>query len=75
MTTGFYLVLFILILIAEMGLLIYKIYRITQKFDKLYNYFIRSEKDLNNEKRMSLKGIPPMNGECPTKEELDNFNL
>lgn len=71
--TGFYLMLFTMILIAEIGVLIYEIYRITRKFNKLYNYFIRSEKDLIDTKKMSLKDIPPINGDCPTKEELDNF--
>lgn len=75
--TSLYLVIFALILIGEIGLLIYKIFKIIQKFDKFYDYMIRSEKDLPNGKikyNSLLKGLPPMNGECPTKEELENFN-
>lgn len=75
MTTSFFLVLFTLLLVAEIGILIYKIYQVIKKFDKLYDFFIRSEKDLPDGKipfNTVLKGIPPMNGECPTKEELDN---
>ena len=75
--TSFYLAIAILLLVAEMAILIYKTYQIAQKLNKLFNYFIRSEKDLPNGERISfsalMKGLPPTNGECPTKEELDSF--
>lgn len=74
MATSFYLILFAVILISEIGFIIYKIYKTTQKFDKLYNFFIRSEKDLVDGQKSRLDKIPPVNGECPTKEELENFN-
>lgn len=76
MTISFLLVVFVMILVAEIGILTFKIYQFTQKATKLYNYFIRSEKELNGDKILfsaESKGIPPVNGECPTKEELDNF--
>lgn len=70
------LVLLRLILIGLIGLLTFKIYQITKKFDKLYNYFIRSENDEVSKKinfGSFMKGLPPTNGECPTKEELDSL--
>lgn len=76
MATSFYLILFGLLLVLEIGVVIFRIYQILKKVDKLYDYFIRPEQYLNGE-RISFntlkKGLPPMNGECPTKEELDNF--
>lgn len=77
MEGGFYLTVFILFLLSIITIVIFKIYRFIQKFNEVYNYFIRSKKDLRNEKinfTMS-KGIPPINGECPTKEELENTNV
>jgi hypothetical protein len=77
MTTSFLLIIFILLLVAEIGIVIFKIYQILKKIDKLYDYFIRPEKYLNGERiefnTTNKKGLPPMNGECPTKEELENF--
>jgi hypothetical protein len=75
--TSLYLMIFALILIGEIGLLIYKIFKMIQKFEKLYDYFIRNEAELPEGKinfSSLMKGIPPTNGECPTKEELENFN-
>lgn len=76
--TSLYLMIFALILIGEIGLLIYKIFKMIRKFEKLYDYFIRDEKDLPEGKisfNSLMNGIiPPTNGECPTKEELENFN-
>lgn len=75
MTLTLVLILLRLILIGLIGLLTFKIYQITKKFDRLYDYFIRSDKDKGS--RVSflsfMKGLPPTNGECPTKEELDNM--
>lgn len=76
MTISFLLIIFVMILVAEIGILTFKIYQFTQKANKLYNYFIRSEQELNGD-RISFsaesKGLPPTNGECPTKEQLDEF--
>lgn len=47
------------------------------KFSKLYNYFIRSEKDKNSGMKFSINkeaGLPPINSECPTKEELERLD-
>lgn len=75
MTLTFFIVFFGLVLVALIGLLTHKIYQVTRKFDKLYNYFIRSEADIKNKPSFSsfMQGLPPTNGECPTKEELDNL--
>jgi hypothetical protein len=76
MTLTFLIVFFGLILVALIGLLTHRIHQVTKKFDKLYNYFIRSENDLDNKISFSsfMKGLPPTNGECPTKEELDSLD-
>lgn len=74
---SFYLMIFALILVGEIGLLLYQIFKMIKKFEKLYDYFIRDEDKLPNGKinfSSLLRGIPPTNGECPTKEELENFN-
>lgn len=76
MTTSLLLVIFVMILVAQIGILTYKIYQFTQKASKLYDYFIRSKTDLRGDKikfSAESKEIPPINGECPSKEELDNF--
>lgn len=78
MENGVYLVVFILFLLAAIAVGTFKIYQFVQKVNKLYNYFIRSEKDLNGERIgfvTNAKGIPPVNGECPSKEELENANV
>lgn len=72
----FWFIISIMIFLAEIGILTFKIYQFTQKANKLYNYFIRSEKDLNGNPinfKIDSSEIPPINGGCPTKEELDNF--
>lgn len=77
MTTEFIIVLLIAFLVAQLGALTYKIYQFVKKFNKLYNYFIRSEKDLSKEGKMlksTMRRLPPMNGECPTKEELEELD-
>lgn len=76
MTISFLLIIFVMILVAEIGILTYKTYQLAQKFNKFYNFIIRSEKDLPDGKitlESIMKGLPPTNGECPTKEELDEF--
>ena len=62
------IILFILTIIV---VLTYKIYKFIKKINKLYNYFIISE----NDKKLSLisKEIPPINGDFPTQEELNNL--
>jgi len=61
-------ILFVLTIIV---VLTYKIYKFIKKINKLYNYFILSENDktLN----LTFKEIPPINGDCPTQEQLDNL--
>jgi hypothetical protein len=68
----FLLILFMVIFLAEIGILVFKIYQFIKKVDKLYDYFIRPEDSINSLKEQSTQ-LPPLNGECPTKEELDNF--
>lgn len=48
---------------------------ILSRFNRLYNYFIKSKEEKQNIK-FSLKGegIPPINSECPTKEQLENLD-
>lgn len=78
MESAVYLVVFILFLLSAVAVGVFRIYRFLQKFDEVYNYFIRSQKDLNGERigfATNSKGIPPVNGECPTKEELENANV
>lgn len=48
-----------------------KLFIICHKFNKLYRFFIRSK---NTNTLLAGKPIPPINGECPTKEELDEFD-
>lgn len=77
-------ILFILIVAT---ILIYKIFKFTEKINKLYEYFITSEKD-KNKNPISVVAqnpeIPPINGgyiplrsfqkdlQCPTIEQLKN---
>jgi hypothetical protein len=76
MTLTFLIIFFGLILVALIGLLTHRIHQVTRKFDKLYNYFIRSEKDIDEKVSFIsfMKGLPPTNSECPTKEELDKLD-
>lgn len=64
----------ILLTLAVVTILVYKIYKFVRKVNKLYNYFIISEKD-KSQKQLSLvaKSVPSINGECPTKEQLENL--
>jgi len=39
---------------------------LVNKLTKLYDYFIVDEKK-------TAKGIPPINGECPTAQELESL--
>ena len=60
----FHFLIVILFILVVITVLIYKI-------NKLYNYFIISE----NDKKLNLtsKEIPPINGDCPTQEQLNNL--
>lgn len=72
-----YLIAFIGFVVTVETVIIFKIFRYLYKFDKIYRYFIKSISDSSETKtRFSItrKGLPPINGECPTKEELDNLD-
>lgn len=47
-----------------------------RKIEKLYDYFIRTEKDYEEFVRdweAQGKELPPINGGCPRAEELENM--
>lgn len=62
----------ILLTLAVVTILVYKIYKFVNKVNKLYDYFIVSEKD-KNKLSFAASSVPPINGECPTKEQLENL--
>ena len=67
----FHFLIVILFILLVITVLVYKINKFINKINKLYNYFIISE----NDKKLSLtsKEIPPINGDCPTQEQLNNL--
>ena len=75
-TNIIYLIGFIGFIITVLTVITFKIFRYLYKFDKIYRYFIRSISDETETKTsfsITRKGLPPINGDCPTKEELDNL--
>lgn len=62
----------ILLSLVVVTILVYRIYKFIKKVNKLYDYFIVSEKD-KSKLSLTSKSIPPINGECPTKEQLANL--
>ena len=67
----FHFLIVILFILLVITVLIYKINKFINKINKLYNYFIISE----NDKKLGIisKEIPPINGDCPTQEQLNNL--
>lgn len=76
MTTLQLLLLFLGILVGLITFLTIRISHFLRKVEKLYDYFIRSEKDYD-EFVQSLaeqgKPLPPLNGECPKVEDLEKM--
>ena len=67
---------FISFILTVMFVVVFNTFRFLYKFNKLYNFFITSTKgSVENRKSFMIKqkGLPPINGECPTKEELENL--
>ena len=66
-----HILIVILFILLGIIILIYKINKFINKINKLYNYFIISE----NDKKLGIisKEIPPINGDCPTQEQLNNL--
>lgn len=65
-------------ILTVLTVIMFKVFRYLYKFDKLYRYFIKSVSEEDPEKTRTIftilrKELPPINGECPTKEELDNL--
>lgn len=65
-------------ILTVLTVIMFKVFRYLYKFDKLYRYFIKSVSEGNQDKNKTIftvlrEGLPPINGECPTKEELDNL--
>jgi hypothetical protein len=64
-----HLLMTILFTLTIATILVYRIYKFVNKVNKLYNYYIISEKDKLN----TTSRVPPINGECPTTEQLENL--
>lgn len=67
---------FISFILIVMFVVVFKTFRFLYKFNKLYNFFITStEESVEKRKSFIIKqnGLPPINGECPTTEELKNL--
>lgn len=71
-----YLIAFVGFMLTVLAVIIFKVFRYLYKFDKIYKYFIKSISDNSDKTNFTItrKGLPPINGECPTKEELDNLD-
>lgn len=70
------LLITLVVLVGLIAFLTFKIAQFIRKAEKLYDYFIRSESEIDTfykELESTQKPLPPMNGECPTKEELENL--
>lgn len=65
------LLLFLVILVGLTTLLTIKITKFIRKLEKLYDYFIVSENITDLE--LSERKLPPVNGQCPTKEALEKL--
>lgn len=70
MTTPVILLLVLVLLVGIIALLTFKITKSMRRLDVLYDYFIVSEKDADSLSR----AIPPTNGKCPTREELEKLS-
>lgn len=70
-----YLIGFIGFILIAILVITFKVFRFLYKFDELYRYFIKSKKELEEKTNFTInrKQLPPINGECPTKEELKNL--
>jgi len=70
------LLIFLGILVGLTMFLTLRISIFLRKIEKLYDYFIRSENEMDEfmtQLQVDGKPVPPINGECPTKEELEKF--
>lgn len=65
------LLLFLIIMVGLTTLLVIKIITFLRKVEKLYDYFIISENV--SEKDKIKRRLPPVNGQCPTKEALEKL--
>lgn len=71
MTTQDLLMSSLVVLGVINSILILKITLVMRKMEKLYDFYIRSEKDPELEE--IYKGLPPTNAQCPKIEELEKM--
>ena len=71
-----YFIGFIAFVLTAILVIVFKVFRFLYKFNKLYNFFIKSTDSIESKSSFTIKekGLPPINGECPTKEELENLD-
>lgn len=65
-----YLFVVILFALSVISVVTYKIYKFVAKCNRLYKYFMAKETGFTLK---TNDGRPPINGECPTEEELNEF--